>query len=88
MGEPARNAFVERNFQVDGRVRAEASGRLGEGEVLEETGASMGKGGRTTGWFSDTLKAPERTLLKADGQSCEFCLLRRTGSSGCCVGRS
>lgn len=88
MGEPARNAFVERTFQVDGRARAETSGRLGEGEVLEEAGANMGKGGQTTGWGSDTLEAPERTLLKADGQSCEFCLLRRTGSSGCCVGRS
>lgn len=63
-------------------------GRLGEGEVLEEVGASMGKGRRTLGCSSDILKALERTLLKADGRTREFCRLHRTGSSGYCVARN
>lgn len=41
--------------------------------MLEEAGASMGKGRRTMGWGSDILKVLVRTLLKADGRSWEFC---------------
>lgn len=70
MGEPARDACVERTFPAEGRARMEASRSARRGWKRSEHRERQADGGRwTVGGSVDVWRALVRTLLRETAEA-------------------